>query len=311
MKSRRLLSLLLVLLLTFCLLAGCGSNTASSYGGDKESPAEDFNRDESGVIKPTAADSDLYNGSDDVQTISPVNQKLIRTIYLDAETEDMDTLLANIEARVSQLQGYIENREVYNGSSYNSKRYRYANLTIRIPAEHLSDFIKQVGDVSNIISNREEADDITLTYVATQSRITALETEQTRLLELLAKAENMEDLLLIESRLTEVRTELEKVTSQLRLFDNLVNYGTIHLNLNEVRQYTVVEEPESIWERMGTGFMESLQSLGNGLAELFVFLVVSLPYMLVIAAVVTTIVLIIKFNRKKKRQKTPPPQNPQ
>ena len=31
------------------------------------------------------------------------------------------------------------------------------------------------------------------------------------------------------------------------------------LTLSEVKEYTVVEEPETLWERIGTGFMNSLK----------------------------------------------------
>lgn len=50
---------------------------------------------------------------------------------------------------------------------------------------------------------------MTLQYVDVESRKKALETEQERLMELLSSAENMEDLLAIESKLSEVRYELE------------------------------------------------------------------------------------------------------
>ena len=224
---------------------------------------------------------------------------------LEAETEAMDDLLASVVQRVEELGGYIEDRNIYNGSSYATGVNRYANLTIRIPADRLDEFVVQVSQVSNITSNRETTEDVTLAYVDTQSRIVALETEQARLLELLAKAENMEDLLLIESRLTDVREELERVNSQLRLYDNLVNYGTIHLNITEVRQYTVVEEePETVWERIGSGFMKSLKGLGNGITEVFVFLVVALPYLAVIALVALGVALLVKRRGRKNCKKS-------
>jgi hypothetical protein len=78
-------------------------------------------------------------------------------------------------------------------------------------------------------------------------------------LELLAKAEDMKDLLMIEERLTNVRAELEEVTSQLRVFDNKVDYGTVQLNITEVQVYTVVED-ETIWQRIGTGLKENWKS---------------------------------------------------
>lgn len=293
---KKILALSLAVLLLVSLLAGCG---AMNEAGDKFDGSADNGM---GAVSDSITQESLAKPSEGSPTATPQNQKLIRKVWINAETEDLDPLLAQIDQRISELSGYVEEREVYHGSAQSSRRYRYANLTIRVPADQLDAFVDQVSQVSNITSTNETADDITLSYVATQSRITALETEQARLLELLAKAETMEDLLKIESRLTDVRTELEEVTSQLRLYDNLVDYGTIYLNLSEVREYTVVEEPETVWERIGSGFMESLKNLGTFFTELFVFLIVALPYLAIIAVVVTGIVLLIK-SRKRKPQK--------
>ncbi len=296
MKFKKLLALLLAALLTAGLLAGCSaaSNDGASNGAMMDVGAAP-EKDEAGLSQSTT--------TSDPATVQ--NQKLVRKLWLDAETEDLDALLSYVDERIAALSGYAQEREVYNGSNYSAKRYRRASLTIRIPADRLDEFSSQLSEQANITSSNETADDITLSYIATQSRITALETEQQRLLELLAQAENMSDLLQIESRLTQVRTELEEVTSQLRLYDNMVDYGTIYLNIEEVVEYTVVEAPDTVWERIGRGFMESLDTLWDGIVEVFVFIVVGIPYWIVIAAVIAIVVLIVRVNRRKKRKQSP------
>lgn len=295
---KKILAIVLTLLLMISLLAGCGAKGNGASG----SLADGITSDSRGEISQEVGMSKPGEGSTDTAVL-PQNQKLVRKIWLDAETEDLDALLSHIDEKIAQLSGYVEEREVYNGSNYTSShRYRHASLTIRIPAEQLDAFVSEVEATSNITSTNETTENITLSYVATQSRITALETEQARLLELLAQAETMEDLLKIETRLTDVRTELEEVTSQLRLYDNMVDYGTLYLNISEVREYTVIEEPETVWDRIGNGFMQSLKDLGNFFTELFVFVIVGLPYLVIVALVVTAVVLLIKFRKKKAKK---------
>jgi hypothetical protein len=246
------------------------------------------------------------------------NQKLIRTMTLDTETEELDALLASLSQKISALGGYVENKNVRNGSASATKRYRYANLTIRVPVDQLDAFVEHVSGASNVVHYSENAKDITLSYVATQSRITALETEQTRLLELLAQAENMSDLLQIEQRLTDVRTELEQVTSQLRLYDNLVDYGTIELSITEVQEYTPVEK-ETMWQRMGSGLKSNWQALGEFSENLLVFLVSALPWLIPISAIVALLIATGKKRRARraerraarKAKKTQQPEPPQ
>lgn len=289
MKFRRLLAVLLVVLL---LLTGCGAESMGT-APDKGSmnSASDMNAGLSGSAESSKTENHTL----------PPSQKLIRKVWLDAETEELDTLLSKVEDRIGALSGYVENRQVYHGSMTASRRYRNAELTIRIPADQLQAFLNSVGELSNVTSTREETEDVTLTYVATESEKAALETEQARLLELLAQAKTMEDILKIESRLTEVRTRLEKITSQLRVYDNLVSYSTVYLCVNEVREYTVVQEPETVWERIGAGFVESWKDMCQGLEDVFVFAICVIPYLLPLAAIGGVVILIILLARKKKK----------
>lgn len=290
---KKLSVFLLVAALVAVMFAGCGAANGSM--ADKGNGSDMMVQQESA--------GSLNGGTGSGTTTTPVNenQKLVRKIWLDAETEDLDALLSGIDGRLSELGGYMEAREVYNGSQRSSSRYRNADLTVRIPADKLDEFVAHVTENTNIISSNETVDDITLNYTATQSHITALETEQTRLLELLAKAESMGDILDIEERLTDVRTELEKVTSQLRIYDNQVSYGTIYLSIREVKEYTDTTEPETVWQRIGKGFMESLKDLAHFFTELFVAVVVGIPYIVLVAAVLTAAIILLKLLRKKRK----------
>lgn len=291
------LSVLLVLSLCACGAAGKAANDMA-YESSAERPA-------SGEYL-SKADADVSNTAAVTEIALPENQKLIQTVAMSAETEDMDALLSQINARIGELGGYVEEQEIYNGSAYSGRRYRSAELKIRIPAEKLEQFVVQVSEVSNIISSNKTVENITLSYVATQSRVTALETEQTRLLELLAKAESMADILTIEERLTDVRTELEQVTSTLRVYDNQVSYGTVHLNISEVREYTVVKEPETVWERIGAGFMDSVNAIADGCVEFFVWLMSNILYFVLLAAVIILLIVLLRRRKKHRKQKSTP-----
>lgn len=306
---KKLLALMTAMLLMVSLITGCGASVNKSEAA-MDAPAAD--------APAMGMDEDIYvesesglTSADSTSNPLPENQKIITTLFMEAETDDMDPLLADINQKIQELGGYMESQDIYNGSASNNYRYRYANMTIRIPAEKLDGFVNHVSENTNIISKTTTTENITLTYIATESRMKALETEQTRLLELLAMAENMEDLLLIESRLTEVRAELEKVASTLRNYDNLVNYSTVNLNVREVKEYTDVEEPETVWQRISKGFTRNLKNVGEGLVDFFVGFVIAIPYLLilaVIAAVVITIIVVSSRKRKKKKEQNLPPQ---
>ena len=272
MKKKNFLSLMMAFVLLLTLTA-CGGSSASDKFASNEM-AMDYAPGaapmENGMLTTDSA------GSNTAASL-PEDRKLIRTISMDAETEEIETLLEGLNAKVSELGGYVQNREIYNGSTYSNRRYRHADLTIRIPAEKVDGFVAHVSGVSNVVSSNESIDDVTLTYVDTETRLKALETEQQRLLEMMEQAETMSDLLAIESRLTEVNYQLESVASKLKTLENQVSYATVRLYITEVQEYTPVVE-KTVWQRITDGFSDSVEELGESLVDLFVWVIVQIIF---------------------------------
>ena len=293
--KKRLFALLLVLVLTASVLAGCGASSVHKDMAMPEAAAP--------MEAPVKGTNSMAFSAGGAATPVQTGQKLIRRVNIDAETEDLDALLEKLTAQISSMGGYIEQQNLYNGSAYASYRSRSANLTVRIPADKLDGFIGQVKGVSNVISYNESQEDVTLTYVSTESRIKALETEEARLLELLAQAENRTDLLQIEARLTDVRYELESVKSQLLVLSNQVDYATVYLYISQVKEYTEVEE-KTVWQRISSDFSRNLKDLGRWLVDLFVWVVTYSPQLALLSAVFLLLRRVLRRRKIRRMDKT-------
>ncbi|WMC92394.1 DUF4349 domain-containing protein [Kineothrix sp. MB12-C1] len=236
------------------------------------------------------------------EAVVPSGRKLIKTVNLGVETEVFDELLPKVENKVTELGGYVENLNVYNGSLRYGQNSRSASLTIRIPKEKLDSFVTAVSDISNVISRSENVQDITLQYVDVESHKKALEVEQERLLELLGRAETMEDIVALEARLSEVRYQLQSMESQLRTYDNQIDYSTVYLNIEEVE---VLTPPLAVstWEKISTGFINSISNVGSGIKNFFIYFIIWLPYLIVWAIVILLIIVLIRFLIKKTKKK--------
>lgn len=289
MKAKNLIALLLVLL----LLTGCGAASKAENGMPAEyGMMSDMASNElSGPEVPSTGSSELLP-----------DRKLVRRVDIRAETEDLDALLSDLNDRIAALGGYIESQQIYNNSSRTS---RNANLTIRIPAERLSEFANAVTGWTNVLRYTESQEDVTLRFVDTEGRLKALEIEQERLLALMEKTETMSSLLEIEKRLTQVRYELESVASQLRVISNQVDFATVELSAEQVITYTEVEQ-KTVWQRTGSGFMESLRSVGNAFVELFVWTVSHLPQLVILAAAALAVAWIVRCSTKKRKDRKKP-----
>lgn len=317
MKKRNFRARIITGLLTTGMilsLTACGSSTGGKYG---VSDLMDADFAVSNQSEAAIADSPYDNGfgmtenssggettvsEEGAATATATERKLIRNVDMDVETREYDKLLTAVENKVTELGGYIESMDAYNGSTYYDYRpTRNASLTIRIPKDRLDDFLDTVSDLGNVTNRSENVQDVTLTYVDLESHRDALQTEQERLLQLLEQAENVEDIITIEQRLSDVRYQLESMESQLRSYDNQVDYSTVSLYIDEVEVYTPVEE-ETTWERISTGFVDSLKSIGEGLKEAAIWFVIHIPYLVIWAVVIVIIILILKKIKKRTKR---------
>lgn len=303
---KKLFAMAMTLLLVLSLLVGCGAKgTADSYAAPGEYEyAEEGYYVEAPAYAETEAPAEEYSaaGSNESTAVA-ANRKLIRTVSLSLETKTYDDLMSDITKRITECGGYLENMDA--NTRYNSTN-RDAYMTIRIPVTKLDSFLGQVSEISNVVSRSESTEDVTLSYVDMESHRDALKIEQERLLALLENAENLTDILEIEGRLTEVRYELEYMESQLRTYDNLVEYATVHLNISEVQDLTDVEE-KGFWEEIGEGFTDSIEGVWEFLKDAFSFIIIAFPYLLLIAAIiginVLIIVLIVRGCKKRARKR--------
>ena len=133
----------------------------------------------------------------------------------------------------------------------------------------------------------------------------ALQTEYDRLLELMAQAENIDTVIAIEARLSEVRLQLDSLSSQLRTYDNLVDYSTVYLDVQEVRNLSGTNAT-TIPERISNGLSNTLYGIKVFFENLLVFLVVNLPVFLLLAVVILLIIWVLRLIRHKRSQKNEP-----
>lgn len=301
------------------LITGCGSSskTANTMVAETAAAAMDYAKSERGSYQTpdfndedaeiAAAETDTAAGLTSTNSVQPVpsNRKLIRNVNLSVETTSFDTLISNLTGAVTGLGGYVEQSDISGNSvSSSNSGNRYAYLTVRVPSGQLDAFITQVEEQGNITNKSETTQDVTLQYSDIESRKKSLAIEQERLWALLEKADTLEAVIALESRLSEIRYQLESFESQLRTFDNQVDYSTVSINISEVKVFTPTT-PDSVITRIQKGFERNLNNVGNGLVDFFVWLISSLPVLVLLAVIVVIVFLLVRFvgRKRPKREK--------
>lgn len=292
MKHRRKMQICcLTVACILLLMTGCGGNNSSSSASSvsmaqgavaETAPAmvevayEEDNAYDAGMPAASATES----GNTVSQPVQS-GRKLIRTVSLNVETKEFDSLLQSVNARIAELEGYAESSEI-SGSQTN--RFgepipRYAYITARIPSTKLDFFVTSVEAEGNVTNKSESTEDVTLTYSDIESRKKSLEIEQERIWALLEKAETIDSIIVLEERLSEIRYELESMESRLRIYDNQVDYSTVYLWISEVVNSNLTPTaPLTASDRIHQGFSDNLVLLGTMITNFFIGILTASPF---------------------------------
>ncbi len=302
-----------IVLLVFCMLAaGCGAQSDSSrkdgsgaYEEVYEETAKstsDMTMDSVGnMSEGEAAPADIKSSGEGeaADDNHAAGQKLIVTQNMSVETEHFDEFLKTIRNKTAELGGYLSNS---NTNGQKEQGNRNASLSIRIPAANLSVLTDEAKNGAKVTYFGEDTQDVTMEYVDVESRIKALRTEQGSLLQLLEKAESLEDIIKLQERLSEVNYEIESYESRLRVLENQVEYSTLYLDVREVERETK-EGGKGFFTEIKDGFGNSLYNVGRGIREAVIGLLVASPYLIVLAVIGTIVFTIIMKIAKKHRNR--------
>lgn len=316
MKRNRAWIALLMALCMVLALVGCSKSSSarseSYYAAydmayEMEAPAAMADEAYYGEAKAAGkvSTTTAANGESANLTGNAAGRKIIKNGDLSIQTREFDEFLTNLNRSILAVGGYVEASSI-NGNSYNKNRMRSADVTARVPADQLDAFCDQVSELGNVTYKNLYTRDVTLTYVDLESHVKALRTEQQTLMDLLAKAEKVEDIILIQNRLSDVLYEIESYESTLRTFDDQIAYSSVHLSIQEVQRETTVEK-ETAGQEIARRFKENWEDVKDGFARFGIDFVSDLPIIIVwvvfLGIIVLVIARIVKGGPKRKARR--------
>ena len=250
----------------------------------------DMVEEETGVFEPASG------APDDTRR----DAKIVYTANMDLETTEFDKAAEDVAAAVERFGGYFANRS-QNGRN---SGYRYADYAVKVPKDAFNDFLNCIGETCAVTYTSTTAEDITDSYYDVDSRLKTAQTKLERLQELLAKADNMSDIITIESAISDTEWEIENLTGTLRTYDHQVDYATVYMSLREVYKLSDTDSaPMTLGKRIGSSFVRGLKSIGNFFENLLVWLAYSWIWLVVIAVVVVVIIRVAKKKGFRIRRK--------
>ena len=210
--------------------------------------------------------------------VQQTQRKLVRSADLSIRTNAFDDALTHVQDQLSVMGGYIENLYQYGETT------RHISLNMRVPSEKLDEFLLSLEGTGKVTNRSESTVDMTTEYTDNEARLKTLYEKRDRLNELMKQAENVSDLIEIESAIADTQYQIDSFETSQRSIDRQVDMSAVNLTLME-QEKTVVNPELTLMERIRAGFSDSIEWLGEFSRDVIVFVVIASPVIGVIAVV--------------------------
>lgn len=316
-KIRTSLALLLAALMLLSLCA-CGRSAsgakrtdyAASASAPVPAPAESamysYDMEEPMAAQATAGGFAADNAARPANSAPSAGEIAVEKIIYSAnatiETTDFDAAVEKLEAMIASYGGFVESSSVsgnnYYQSSHGYASSRSADYRIRIPSASFAAVMGSLSELGNVPYSNTYTENITSQYYDVQARLNACLTQEQSLLDMMAKADTVSDLLEIQEQLSDVRYRIESLQSTLTNWDRQVSYSTISLSLQEVTEYTP-EAKLSFGQQLSLALSRGVKGLGEFFRDLLLWLLEAMPALILLAVVVVLVVLLVRRIRRK------------
>lgn len=333
MKKTRFLALVLAALMLLALI-GCSSSAKfDSAAGTMTEPSMQAAPEakpsltEEAVEMPaeepmaapeaeTAVNTSGFDTQDTVSSdaVADFTAKIIYSASLQLQTTEFDDAVAALERMTASFGGFVETSNISgdifyedDGSTRVVNRWGYYSL--RIPCDRFEEFLTQTKGLGNVISNNKYAQNVTSQYTDYEARLSSLNTQEERLLDMLKKSEDVESLIALEQRLADVRYEIESIERNLRNLDMQISYSTVNIDLQEVELYTPTAPVQRTFgQKLADALSDGWHGFTRGLQRFVIGLAAALPTLVILLVLAVVCFIVVRRIIKKHRARKQPPQ---
>lgn len=210
-------------------------------------------------------------------------RKLIREGSMSFQCEDVEKTKTEVEKICTQLGAYSASE----GQDSYGENINY-HQTIRVPAEKFDALVQSLEKLAIKVESKDiSTRDVTEEFIDIETRLKTKKELESRYLEILKQARNVQEVLSVERELGNVRTEIESMEGRLNYIKNKVSFSTLN-----VSYYQLIESDFGF----GAKFLESF---GNGWKNLLSFLIGIMSLWPFILIMVGGTWLFIRWRKKK------------
>jgi PKD repeat protein len=166
---------------------------------------------------------------DDYGEFTATNRMIVRTGNMNLKVSNVAETLEQIKAITQSLGGYVVHSDWQGGERENT-----ASISIRVPTAEYDAATMSLRDLAiEVLYESTYAEDVTEEYTDLDAQLRNLEATESRYLELLEKAETVEDMLNVEEKLSETRGRIEHIQGRMKYLEQTSATSLISIFLVE------------------------------------------------------------------------------
>ena len=177
---------------------------------------------------PTVIVSPPPQYSSDTTTASS-ERMIVRTGNISMIVEDVNTAIDRISTIAGQSKGYV-----VSSNSWRDGERLHGSISIRMPSGDFANVMTAITQLAvEVTSQTTSSQDVTEEYVDLSSRLKNLQATEQQLLQIMAKAEKVEDILSVERELSNTRSQIEQTSGRMQYLEKTAAMSLIQVNLEQ------------------------------------------------------------------------------
>jgi len=164
------------------------------------------------------------------QTAAEVDQKIIKTGFLDLTVDDVGETVSKLSALAVGKGGFVQESSV----SEREDGTHYGNVTVRVPSDQFETAVKDTKSYAvSVVTESSQGQDVTEQYTDLEAQLRNAQAQEAEYLKILAKATTVDEILQVQSYLSNVRYTIESLQGRIQYLKNQTTYSTISITLSE------------------------------------------------------------------------------
>jgi len=206
-------------------------------------PAPGNSKDGSGVYG-TIVTTEIHNQASSSEiTLNAIDQRMIqRTGTMAIVVQDVKSAIDYITGLANSSQGYVVTSTTWKvGDGLNG------TIAIRVPADAYNSILDSIhGIAAEVTSENISANDVTEQYVDLQAQLSNQQATEQQLLNILAKATTVDEILKVQEQLSSTRGQIEQLKGQIQYLEKTTSTSLLTINLQESKLYAKIASDRSV-----------------------------------------------------------------